>query len=222
MATPDTTSRPRKSSQESGFTIAEALVATAVMVTVLLTMYMIHDTAQQNQSRGLAKAAVQQDVRVTFEKMTRELRMAGYTPSNILNADCASPPCGITALTSSSVTFQADLDANNAIDKVIYTFVPPTDPTKPCDPSDPNTIGRITRSFQTWAAGAWSPATATPADVARCITALTITYYDSLGSATTNPANVARLNISMTGVENSRMTGAQTYTLKTDVRLRNL
>lgn len=224
MATLEGTFRSRKWSQELGFTIAEALVASAIMVTVVLTLYMIYDTAHQNQSRGLAKAAVQQDVRVTFELMARELRSAQYTPSNpVLN--CLNPPTdGITAITSNptSVTFLTDVNGDSCTDQVIYTFVPPTNATKPCDDSDPQTIGKITRSVQRWTGTAWDPATPTASDAARCITALAITYYDASGTPTTIPTNVARLNISMTGVENSRMTGAQTYTLTTDVRPRNL
>ena len=220
--------RSRRWLQESGFSIAEALVATVVMVTVLLTISMIYDAAQQNHSRGLARAAVQQDVRAPFERMAQELQTAGYNPSK---TGCSNPPQGgITALSPSgdSVTFLTDVDGDPAApgysctDQVTYTFAPPTNPTKPCDESDPATVGKITRSVQAWNGTGWNPGTPTASDVARCITALTITYYDSSGTATTNPANVARLNISMTGVENSRMTEAKTYTLTTDVRPRNL
>lgn len=223
MATPGFTSRSCRWPQKSGFTIAEALVTTAVMVTVLLTMYMIHDTAQQNHARGLARAAVHQDVRVVFERLAQELRSAGYTPSNTA-LNCGSPPPGaITALSSSpvSVTFQTDVDGDFCTDQVSYTFVPGTNLTKPCDQSDPATVGRITRSVQSWKNGAWNPATPTASDVARCITTLAIIYYDRSGTATTNPANVARLNISMTGAENAHITAAPSYTLTSDVTLRN-
>lgn len=224
MATPEDPSGSRKGLQESGFSIAEVLVATAVMLTVLMAVYMVYDTAQQNQSRGLAKAAVQQDVRATFERMARELRGAAYAPSTAGCTPSPPPPNGITAISSSpvSVTFLTDVDRDSCTDQVIYTFVPPTNATKPCDDSDPQTIGKITRSVQRWTGTAWDPATPTASDAARCITALAISYYDASGTPTTIPANVARLYISMTGVENSRMTGAQTYTLKTDVRPRNL
>ncbi len=224
MATPGFTSRSCRWSQESGFTIAEALVATAVMVIVLFTMYMVFDTAQQNHARGLAKAAVQQDVRVAFERLAQELRSAGYNPSK---TGCGSPPQGgITAISSSpvSVTFQTDVDGDFCTDRVIYTFVPPTksNVTNPCDQTDPATVGRITRSAQSWTGAAWSPAIPTASDAARCITAFAFTGYDSSGTPTTIPANVLRLNVSMTGVENARITAAQTYTLTTDVTLRNL
>ncbi len=232
MATPKATSPPPKWTQESGFSVAEALVATAVMVIVLFPMYMMYDTAQQNHARGLARAAVQQDVRATFERLARELRSAGYHPSK---TGCASPPQGtITALSSSpaSVTFQTDADGDFCTDQVTYTFVPPTKSnlTNPCDQSDPATVGKITRSVQAWNGTGWNPATPTTSTVARCITAVNLTYCDGStattcggsGAPTTNPPDVRRIIMSIQGVENSRMTGAQTYMLTTDVRPRNL
>ncbi len=206
------------------------------MVIVLFTMYMMYDTAQQNHARGLAKAAVQQDVRVVFERLAQELRGAGYKPSK---GGCASPPPGaITAISSNPVpvTFLTDVDGDPAApgysctDQVTYTFAPPTNPTKPCDESDPATVGKITRSVQAWNGTDWNPATPTASTVARCITAVNLTYCDGStattcggsGAPTTNPPDVRRIIMSIQGVENSRMTGAQTYTLTTDVRPRNL
>lgn len=210
--------------QASGFSNAEALVACTVMVTVLLALYMIYDTANQNHSRGLARAAVQQDLRPAFERLARELRGAGYTPSK---TGCASPPAGgVTALSFSpvSVTFLADVNADLCTDQVTYTFIPPTKnpSTNPCDPSDPATVGIITRSVQTWTGVAWNPAIPTPVTVATCVTDLALTYYGSSGATTTIPANVVRVSASIAGVENSRLTTGQPYTLTTDVRARNL
>lgn len=216
--------RSREWLQGSGFTAVEAVVATAVMLIVLLAVFMLYDIAQQNHSRGLARAAVQQDVRPTIERVARELQSAGYNPSK---TGCANlPQGGITALSSSpvSVTFLGDVDGDSCTDQVTYTFVPPTtsNATNSCDESDPTTVGRITRSIQTWNGTGWNPATPAASDIGRCISALTITSYDSSGTPTTIPANVIQLNISATAVENSRMTAAQTYTLTTDVTLRNL
>ena len=122
----------------------------------------------------------------------------------------------------SSVTFQVDSDGNNCTDQIIYIFVPPTDVTKPCDASDPSTIGSLTRSLQTWDGSAWNPVTPVAYDVAQCVTALTLTYYDGSGATTTTPANVRRVGISITGSENIRGYSPRTITLSSDVRLRNL
>ena len=207
-----------------GFSFVEMLIGSAVFVVVLLAVLMILDISQRDYASGAARSHVQQNVRVVLESMARELRMAGYAPqSNSPNPYCAVPPCGVTALTPSSVTFQANVDLTQpaVINKVIYTFVPPTDATKPCDPSDSATVGKITRSVQAWVGGAWSPSTPTADDVAQCITALSITSYDSIGAVTAVAANVRRLNISITGVENARGTSSRSYTATTDVWLRN-
>jgi type IV pilus assembly protein PilW len=213
-----------------GFSVVEMLIGSAVFVVVLLAILMILDISQRDYASGAAKSDVQENVRVALESMARELRMAGYAPSNSPNTDCAAPPCGITAFTSSSVTLQADVDANPpsecavppCTDKVIYTFVPPTNPTRPCDPIDPATIGRISRSVQSWTAGAWSPVTPTAYDIAQCVKALTLTYYNSGVGETTVPTEVRRIKISITGEENVRGYTPRAYTLSTDVRLRNL
>jgi len=205
-----------------GFSLVEMLIGSAVFVVVLLAIYIMLDTSRADYAMGAAKSDVQQNVRVVLESMARELRMAAYAPSNSPNPDCAVPPCGVTALTSSSVTFQVDLNGDNVTDKVIYTFVPPVDATRPCDPLNPTTVGKITRSAQAGVGGVWSPSTPIAGDVAQCMTALSITSYDSTGAVTTVAANVRRLNISITGVENARGTSSRSYTVTTDVRLRNL
>lgn len=206
-----------------GFSFAEMLIGSAVFVVVLLAVLMILDVSQRDYASGAARSDAQQNVRVVLESMARELRMAGYAPSNNPNPDCSVPPCGVTAFTSSSVTFQANVDPTQpaVINKVIYAFTPPTDATKPCDPSDSTTVGKITRSVQAVVGGAWSPTTPTAYDVAQCVKALTITYYNNTGGAAATPADARRITISITGEENVRGHAPRAYTVSTDVRLRN-
>lgn len=209
-------------SRALGFSMIEVLVVSAILPIVLLTIYTVYDNGLQNYARGTARADVQQNIRVALESMARELRAAGYSPST---TGCPSPPSGaITAIGTSpvSVALQADVDGNNCTDQVIYTFDPPADPSKPCDASDATTIGKITRSVQVWSNGTWSPATPVPSDVAQCVTGLTITYYNSSGTTEGNPADVRRISIAIAGAENVRGFSPRTYTLTSDVRLRNL
>src|SRR3989304_288847 len=95
-----------------GFSLVKMLIGSAVFVVVLLAILMILDISQRDYASGATKSDVQQNVRVALESMARELRMAGYAPSSTPNSDCAAPPCGVTALPPSSVTFQADVDGN--------------------------------------------------------------------------------------------------------------
>lgn len=221
MASAKANSRTCRSFEKQGYSLAETLVATAVMLNVLLAIYMVFETGQQDYVRGTARADVQQNVRVALESIAWELREAGYNPSA---SGCPSPPAGaVTALSSDpvSVTFLADVDADNCVNQGIYTFVPPTNVTKPCDHSDPTTIGKITRSVQSWNGTGWSPPAPSAFDIAQCVTALTMTYYDRSGATTMSPANVRRIAISITGEENAPGFGARTYTLASDVTLRN-
>jgi Tfp pilus assembly protein PilW len=211
-------------SRQSGMSVVEMLVAMAVMLIVVLAIFFMYDTAQQNASRGLARAAAQQDVRSTHAIMTKELRAAGYKPSTTA---CPTPPAGaITAIGTTSVTLTlvADVIGDGCVRQIIYTFVPPTLPfsTNPCDPSDPLTVGIITRSSQVWTGTTWSPTTPVATRVAQCISGLSAIFYDNNGAVTTNPASVVWLSLSMSAVENSRATTAQTFTLTTGVSLRNL
>ena len=221
MASAKANYRARRPFEKQGYSLAETLVATAVMLNVLLAIYMIFETGQQDYVRGTARADAQQNVRVALESIAWELRTAGYNPST---SGCTTPPAGaVTTLSSDpvSVTFQADVDADNCTNQVTYTYVPPTNVTKPCDSRDPATIGRITRSVQSWNGTAWSPPAPSAFDIAQCVTALMMTYYDSSGATTTSPANVRRIAISITGEGNVPGVGARTYTLASDVRLRN-
>jgi Tfp pilus assembly protein PilV len=222
MAPENNNASSSRRQHEGGYSLAEALIAALVLAIVLLAIYMVYDTAQQDYARGVARADVQQSIRVALESMARELRAAGHNPSTTA---CANPLSGaVTALSSSpvSVTFQTDVDSDTCTDQVIYTFVPPSNGTQPCDASDPTTVGRVTRSTQAWNGTGWNPPTPTAYDVAQCVTSLTMTYYDSSGATTTSPANVRRINIAIVGTENIRGFGTHTYTLTSDVRLRNL
>ena len=201
-----------------GFSLIELLIGSVVFVIVLLTIYMILDTSVRDYASGAAKSDVQENVRVAIESMARELRLAGYAPSK---AGCSPLPVGaVTAL--NPLTFRADVDGDNCVDQVIYTFEAPADTTKPCDVSDPATIGKITRSVQAWDGANWSPVTPASTDkfdVAQCITALTVAYLTTAGNPTAGPTSYIR--IAITGTENARGSAARTYLLTTDVRLRN-
>jgi type II secretory pathway pseudopilin PulG len=205
----------------AGFSLVEMLIGSAVLIVVLAAIYIILEASQRDYASASARSDVQQNVRVVLESMARELRAAGYRPSK---AGCLTPPPGaVTALGASptSVTFQADVDNNACVDQVVYTFVAPTDATAPCDPSNAASVGKITRSVRAWDGAAWSPATPTAYDIAQCVTSLGMTYYDGSGTVTAVPANIRRINMSITGVENARGSAARTYNLSTDISLRN-
>jgi type II secretory pathway component PulJ len=68
--------RRRLLRDESGFTLAELLVAMTMMVTVLFALYSIFDTSVRIFSAGKDELKAVEDVRLGLEKMEREIRAA--------------------------------------------------------------------------------------------------------------------------------------------------
>jgi Tfp pilus assembly protein PilW len=210
---------PRSSmSRTGGFSLIEMIIGSAVFIVVLLAIYIILDTGHRDYASGAVKSDVQENVRVVLESMARELRMAGFAPGK---AGCSPPPTGAVTVLS-PLTFQADANGDNCADQVVYSFIPPTNATRPCDPDDAATIGKITRSIQAWDGTTWNPVTPTAYEVAQCVKGMSISAYNSAGVLTTNPADVRRITISITGEGNVRNQSPRAYTLSTDIRLRNL
>lgn len=208
------------SDANAGFSLVEMLIGSAVLIVVLAAIYIILDASQRDYASASARSDVQQNVRVVLESMARELRTAGYKPQK---AGCLVPPSDVVwnPLSPTSVTFQTDVNDDSCADRVVYTFVAPTDATVPCDPSNLASVGKITRTVQAWNGAAWTPDPPTAYEIAQCVTSLSMTYYDGSGATTTIPTNIRRINISITGVENARGSSARSYNLSTDVSLRN-
>ena len=70
------TSTTRYLRDQRGFTLAELLVATAVISVVLAGVFAIQRGGQQTYQLGASRVETQQNARVALELMTRELRSA--------------------------------------------------------------------------------------------------------------------------------------------------
>lgn len=82
---------------EQGFTIAELLVAFAVLALVLAAVTTIHQGVLQAYVAGSNKAEAQQNVRIALERMAREIRQATINPVTGLP--------GLTAAAQTSLSF---------------------------------------------------------------------------------------------------------------------
>ncbi|CAB1065148.1 hypothetical protein D1BOALGB6SA_9945 [Olavius sp. associated proteobacterium Delta 1] len=94
--------------EPGGFTLIELLVAMAVALIVLAAVVSLFTTLNKSYTRQNVAADVQQVARSGVDFMAQGIRMAGLDPTQSGNF-------GITAATSTSITFAADLDLSGGI-----------------------------------------------------------------------------------------------------------
>src|SRR3989338_3115761 len=107
----------------AGFSLLEALVSLSLFAFVLVTILMVYDFTQQTYVRGEAKADLQQNVRVALDQIVRDVRLAGYDPSNAINAQTIKQPLqpvSGTTLSASELRLIADVNQDGTSDCVAY------------------------------------------------------------------------------------------------------
>lgn len=121
-------------SGQGGFTLAEMLVSVAIIGLImagLLSVWMSGNTAYLT---GANQVEAQENARMALERMTQEIRGAGYDPRcNPPVVPCINPIEGPTVDTTPAVTsfmVQSDLNADGDI---VDTFNPPG----VCNPNTP-------------------------------------------------------------------------------------
>ncbi|HEX9981866.1 MAG TPA: prepilin-type N-terminal cleavage/methylation domain-containing protein [Thermoanaerobaculia bacterium] len=65
-------------SRQAGYSLAEILVATAIFAVIMLAAFMIYDQSNKIFKTSNEAADMQQSTRVAFDKLTGDIRMAGY------------------------------------------------------------------------------------------------------------------------------------------------
>lgn len=201
---------------ERGFTLAEMLVVCAIVGIVMASLLGLVMSGQQAYWFGTTQVDAQQTVRVAIERMVKEIREAGYYPRNpdTNPATCAAAPCYPfdaigTGATSSTFTLQYDWDGDGASaatgtvtdplqgtrgERVIYSF----------------SGGTLTRREM--------GVDGSPVTIASGITGVTFSYLAEDGTATTTPAAIRTVAITVTAQTASK--GAY-VTMMDRVRLRN-
>lgn len=92
----------------AGFSLLELLIASAIFLVVMTAVYLMYATNQTTFVRGEMKSDLQQNARIGLDRLTRELRMAGF---GIPTAEFpAKIQPIITAATADSLTFLADVE----------------------------------------------------------------------------------------------------------------
>ena len=213
-------------------------MATAISSVVLLALYLLYDVNQVTFVKGEQQADLQQNARIAMDRIVRELRLAGSERQAppVVPTSCTT---AIQSATATSISFIANIDSDDPTEKVEYTRLPGCTPNCAIDPP------KIRREEWPPPAGpgcSWS-ASGNPQPFAERVSALAFTYYDGnnicLGGAPTAPTgdcptppsaavpagslgNIRRISITITTQDAQTGSKAQPFTLRGEVRPRNL
>jgi type II secretory pathway pseudopilin PulG len=238
----------RQANTPAGFTIVELLIAISVFFLVLAGLFSILGPSNAMYSAGHRKLDVQQSARVAMDMIVRELRMAGYFPENF----DATPGNDIAVADRNAVQVGTDtglaiygaatgcLDGNaDGLCDADQTPLGPRSRVFLFCLNGTNLVAKVN------ALGVADSYTCTATNVeqqvlATNITALTFTYFDinnavlpgpldgqGLGVApafavTAQRAAVRSVAITLTAQDAVPGQAPQVYTLRSNVRLRNL
>jgi prepilin-type N-terminal cleavage/methylation domain-containing protein len=218
----------RRRPRQSGFTIVEVLVALSIFLLILMGIMQVFEPSNLAYQSSQRKLDVQQNGRVAMDTIVRQLRMAGYFPENVDNDVTNDQVNSIEIATDAALAISGDLDGSGATNAFFFCL-------------DSGGLRRVRG-----ARGAAGSYTCSNGDVlAESVTSLGFAYYDannvpvpnpptgpfqldsqSPGGAptfgtTTQRAAVRRIVVTLTAREAVPNQPAQTYTLTSDVRLRN-
>jgi type IV pilus assembly protein PilW len=207
---------------QAGFSLAEILMATAISSVVLLALYLLYDLNQVTFLKGEQQADLQQNARIAMDRIVRELRLAGFYPEDppVIPLVC---PTAIQSATATSVRFIADIDSDGTTERVEYTRDPACTPNCIDDPP------KIRRERWSPPAGptctSWSVAGGAKSFAER-VTTLNFQYYDGAGALlptpVASPGNIRRISVTITTQDAQTGSKAQPFTLRAEVRPRNL
>lgn len=213
---------------QSGFTIVEVLVALSIFLLILMGIMQVFEPSNLAYQSSQRKLNVQQNGRVAMDIMVRQIRMAGYFPENIDTNVANDQANSVEVATNAAIAVAGDLDGTGASNTFFFCL-------------DSGGLRRV-RGVR----GAAGSYTCSNGDVlAESVTSLGFAYYDANNNPVPNPpaspyqldaqgvgaapsfastaqrAAVRRVVITLTARESVPNQPAQTYTLTSDVRLRN-
>jgi len=191
---------------ERGFTLIEALVASGIFALVLVGAVTLFATNGGVYNTGQSKAEVQQNARIALESAAREIRMAGYDHSGVI--DGLASPSSIQVAISGALTFVADVTGDDVVERVTYQ----------------RTGTQFVRDVATWNGTAF-PA-GTTGTIADGVSSLTFSYFDAFDAAIPAPVasgsldNIERITVSLATTQTT-VDRQATFPLVVDIHLRN-
>jgi Tfp pilus assembly protein PilW len=195
---------------EGGFTLAELLVACAVIALVMAGLLVMLQTGLESYLIGANRVEATQSVRLAIEQMSREIRVTGFCPTCLGTA----PFTAITAQTATGFTIQNDWDGDGAINAVGTV-------------TDANGTVRGEQIIYAFAGGSLTRQEIGGASetLATGINSLSFTYQDSAGATTAIAANIRAVVVTLTTQPQNQPAATQQgrvlVTMTDSVRLRN-
>jgi type IV pilus assembly protein PilW len=197
-----------------GFSLLELLIVLAVFSFIVGGIFNNLTQSQKRYQFEQEVSEVQQAARNAADIMEREIKLAGFpiasyydSALNWTSANSERVAAGFITLGATNLVFEADLLEDGIVDRVEYRLNGTT----------------LERSARDKTAGGGAPA-AVYQTLATNVTALTFSYLNSTGSATTVPADVRSVgilfNINTTSVDPQNR-NQRTITLQTRAAVRN-
>jgi len=197
-----------------GFSLLELLIVLAVFSFIVGGIFNNLTQSQKRYQFEQEVSEVQQAARIAADIMEREIKLAGFpiasyydSALNWTSANSERVAAGFITLGATNLVFEADLLEDGIVDRVEYRLNGTT----------------LERSARDKTAGGGAPA-AVYQTLATNVTALTFSYLNSTGSATTVPADVRSVgilfNINTTSVDPQNR-NQRTITLQTRAAVRN-
>ena len=220
--------RPALLRRQDGFTMVELLVALSIFMLIVVGILQIFEPSNAANLSSQRKLSVQQNGRVAMDVMVRQIRMAGFFPENFDADNTNDRANSVQLATNAALVVAGDLDGSGTSSAFLFCL-------------DASGLRRVKGAI-----GAGASYTCAGGDIlAESVTSLSFAYYDGANAPVPNPpaapyaldaqavgaapsfANAAerlavrRVVITLTARESVPNQPTQTYTLTSDVRLRN-
>ncbi len=186
----------------AGFSLMEVAIAISIISISVGTIYNVFSNFSQSYTIQHASANIQQNLRMGFDYMIRDMQMAGYDPSG--NADASITEAGVNNL-----RFSADRDDNGTIDGGILDL----EQIKIKYDNTTNCVEHVLYSDN---------GTMDNCTIIENVTNFAFTYFDSGGTITTVLEDIIMIGVSVSITEPAGKSRTLTRTLNTRIRPRNL
>lgn len=216
---------------QKGFSLIELMISLVLFLLVLAGIFQLFESNRSTYATGEKRADVQQNARVAMDEISRQVRMAGYFPENFdtnVGNDIANGNA-VHVATNGAVAVFGDANGSGSSNVLLFCL-----------------DGTTLRRASTAAGSAAAYTCSTGETLADNISSLRFTYYGADNATIPNPAAapyqldgqnlgavpsftdvsqrraVRRIVVTLTGSQTVPRRGPQTYSLTSDVRLRNV